>query len=103
MYTYWSLVNEKESFQLESRNKGVDTYLIVAEAMHKSDSEFQLDFFTKMGQRNSQIEESAKKDELATHEYLKVGQKRPILNFALISKLFFKRICPPGVNFVPWG
>jgi hypothetical protein len=46
--------------------------------MEKSESEFQIDFYTKMGLRNSQIEESAKNDELATQEYVKVNFK-PIL------------------------
>jgi hypothetical protein len=46
--------------------------------MEKSESEFQIDFYTKMGLRNSQIEESAKSDELATQEYVKVNFK-PIL------------------------
>ena len=59
-------------FQLEHRHKGVDSYLSVAEQMQKSESEFSLDFYTKMGLRNSQIEESAKSDELATQEYVKV-------------------------------
>jgi hypothetical protein len=43
--------------------------------MEKSESEFQIDFYTKMGLRNSQIEESAKNDELATQEYVKVKFK----------------------------
>ncbi len=43
--------------------------------MEKSESEFQIDFYTKMGLRNSQIEESAKSDELATQEYVKVKFK----------------------------
>jgi hypothetical protein len=43
-----------------------------AEKLQKSDSDFQIEFFSKMGLRNSQIEESAKHDELATQEYVKV-------------------------------
>jgi membrane-associated HD superfamily phosphohydrolase len=50
----------------------VDSYLGVAEQMQKSDSEFQIDFYTKMGLRNRQIEENVKKDEQATDEYVKV-------------------------------
>ena len=43
-----------------------------AEQMQKSDSEFQIDLYTKMGLRNNQIEESANNDEEATQEFMKV-------------------------------
>lgn len=65
-------IHFKTSFQLEQRGKGVDSYLSEAEKLQKSDSDFQIEFFSKMGLRNSQIEESAKHDELATQEYVKV-------------------------------
>ena len=60
-------------FQLEQRGQGVDSYLSAAEQMQKSDSEFQLDLYTKMGVRNNQIEESANNDEEATQEFMKVN------------------------------
>ena len=50
----------------------MDSYLSAAEQMQKSDSEFQIDLYTKMGLRNNQIEESANNDEEATQEFMKV-------------------------------
>ena len=50
----------------------MDSYLSAAEQLQKSDSEFQIDLYTKMGVRNNQIEESANNDEEATQEFMKV-------------------------------
>ena len=43
--------------------------------MQKSDSEVQMNFCSKLELRNGHIKDSAKKDELATEEYVKVTFK----------------------------
>ena len=58
--------------KIETRTKNVDSYLNVGEQLQKSDAQIQIDFYSKIGLRNLQIEENAKKDELAMEEYVKV-------------------------------
>lgn len=61
--------------QVLARTQSVSSYLTSAEHMQKSDSEVQMNFCSKLELRNGHIKDSAKKDELATEEYVKVTFK----------------------------
>ena len=71
----------------------------MSEQTQKSESEFQIDFYTRMGVRNGQIEENARKDELATEEYVKVSGFTSYHSNAEVLRVAFSRYVGGPWNF----